>query len=106
MDLDKKYRPSVLEEVIGNKAIINSIASLIKKGKIPHAFLFSSEIPGIGKTSLARILGNYLNASIIEVDGARYSGVADARELIEDLQYPAFGKDPIKFLIVDEVHRL
>ena len=46
------------------------------------------------------------STNLIEVDGATYTGVADARSLKETLVYAAVGENPIKFVILDECHRL
>lgn len=103
-----KYRPTTLDEVIGHKDIIKSLKELFKdKSKVPHGFIFSSDIPGIAKTSLSRIIGLELGSvldDIIEIDGGMYSKVENARDLLSSLCYVGFTKIPVKFIIIDEAH--
>ena len=52
--LYRKYRPSALEEMVGQSEIRKIIASSIKNGTISHAYLFSGP-RGTGKTTTAKI---------------------------------------------------
>ena len=108
-DYHIKYRPSCLEEVIGQDAVIKSLQSLKKKeGAWPHAFLFTGP-SGCGKTTLARIIASELkcdSSGILEADAASKSGVDDMRNLLDGLKYQGFGANPNKFIILDEVHSL
>lgn len=105
MDLDKKYRPQIFDEVIGQDIIVKSLTSLLKEGKLPHSFIFSG-ISGSGKTTLARILSKEVGCtSPIEVDAATYTGIDDVRQISDGLQYAGIG-NTIKFVIMDEAHAL
>jgi len=102
LDLDKKYRPTILEEVIGQQTIKESIKGLFNENKLPHAFLFTGP-SGVGKTTIARIIGNMLNvAEVIEIDGATYTGVDDMRNVAENIKYPSIAGNGKKLLILDE----
>lgn len=52
--LDLKYRPTLFKHIIGQDAVIKSLSNTIKNKK-SQSFLFHGTIPGIGKTTLARI---------------------------------------------------
>ena len=58
--LYRKYRPSALEEMVGQSEIRKIIASSIKNGTISHAYLFSGP-RGTGKTTTAKIMAKMVN---------------------------------------------
>ena len=53
--LYRKYRPSALDEMVGQGEIRKIIASSIRNGMVSHAYLFSGP-RGTGKTSTAKIM--------------------------------------------------
>ena len=128
--LARKYRPKNLRDVIGQEDICSVIEGSIKLNRVAHAFLFSGT-RGVGKTTLARILAKILNCEelkgekieachkcancisienesnmdVVEIDAASRTGVADVREIIENINYkPVSSKK--KIFIIDEVHML
>lgn len=104
MSLITKYRPTTLDEVIGHSSVVKSLKKIIKDNT-SHAFLFSGS-PGIGKTSLARIVASDLGCDIREVDAASNSGIDEVRELTENMHFKAFGGTGNRAYILDEVHAL
>lgn len=108
--LHTKYRPEKFDDVLGQAPIVRSLKRVVKDARA-RAFLFTGN-SGTGKTTLARILasefgGNDRSAvNLEEIDGASKSGADDARDLIRRTLYRAVGGSPIKFIIVDEAHRL
>jgi len=124
-----KYRPSVFEDLIGQKIISETILNSIKEDKIPNAYLFTG-IRGVGKTTFARLVAKALNClngienlckinlcencksisnsnhiDVLEMDAASKTGVDDVRDLIEFSRYgPTTAK--YKIYIIDEVHML
>ncbi len=54
----EKYRPNSLAEVIGQKAIVQKLASFVQKGNFPSMIFAGS--PGVGKTSCALALAKDL----------------------------------------------
>lgn len=107
MDLHVKYRPTEFAEVVGQEHAVRSIQSLFNWKKVPHAFLFSGP-SGVGKTTLARIIGTELGCPadrILEIDAASNSGVGNTRELVQRAIYRPIGGQ-VFFLIVDECHSL
>lgn len=109
MSYDLKYRPDCFEDVIGQDSIVNSLTKLLKNRKsLPHTFLFSGD-PGLGKTTLARIIAWELDCkdiNILEIDGGSKTGKEDVDALQEDLIYSTIGKNPIKFVIINECQML
>ena len=112
--LYRKYRPTQLDDVVGQEHITGVLSNAIKQGKIGHAYLFIGP-RGTGKTSVARIFAHAVNGfdyqvedhylDIIEIDAASNTGVDNIRELREKAVIaPTEGK--YKVYIIDEVHML
>ncbi|MDO5686149.1 MAG: replication-associated recombination protein A [Neisseria sp.] len=102
--LAEKLRPHTLDEVIGQQHLIGENRPLriaVDSGK-PHSMLLWGP-PGVGKTTLARILANSFDALFLPLS-AVFSGVKDIRAAVEQArQALAGGRQTILF--VDEVHR-
>lgn len=109
--LHTKYRPKSLDDVIGQDSAVKNLKRVVKDGRA-HCFLFTSPLPGVGKTSLARILANSFAggeatpANIEEVAAADSTGVDAMREIIRHTMFRAIGASPVKAVILDEAHRL
>ena len=124
-----KYRPQVLEDLIGQEIVVQTIYNSLKLNKVPNAYLFNG-IRGVGKTTIARIVAKALNCKngieklcknnfcenceaiansnhidVLEMDAASKTGVDDVRDLIEFSRYPPTTAK-FKIFIVDEVHQM
>ena len=58
--LARKYRPSTFEALIGQDAMVRTLANAIETGRLAHAFLLTG-VRGVGKTSTARLIAKALN---------------------------------------------
>ena len=131
--LARKYRPQTFGELIGQDAMVKTLANAIDRGRIAHAFLLTG-VRGVGKTSTARLVAKALNCvgpdgnggptiapcgvcehcvaiaegrhiDVIEMDAASHTGVDDVREIIEAVRYASVSAR-YKIYIIDEVHML
>ncbi|WP_373796561.1 replication-associated recombination protein A, partial [Neisseria dentiae] len=102
--LAERLRPHSLDDVIGQQHLIGEGKPLrvaVEGGK-PHSMLLWGP-PGVGKTTLARILAQSFNAQFLPVS-AVFSGVKDIREAILKAE-TALQQGHSTILFVDEVHR-
>ena len=131
--LARKYRPQTFSELIGQDAMVTTLANAIERGRIAHAFLLTG-VRGVGKTSTARLIAKALNCSgpdgeggptispcnrcepcraisegrhidVIEMDAASHTGIDDIREIIDAVRYASVSAR-YKIYIIDEVHML
>ncbi len=105
--LYRSYRPKSFKEVEGQEHIVGALIEQLGAGKVGHAYLFSGS-RGLGKTSVARILGRELGVSdkdLYEIDAASNNSVEDIRALAENIYTLPFDS-PKKLYILDEAHML
>ncbi|HQN64554.1 MAG TPA: replication-associated recombination protein A [Methylophilus sp.] len=103
--LAERLRPKTLDDVVGQMHLLGEGKPLrvaFHSGKLPSMILWGP--PGVGKTTLARLIANAVDAEFIPIS-AVLSGVKDIREAIEraELTLQQSGRKTILF--VDEVHR-
>src|SRR4051812_11015020 len=131
--LARKYRPQTFGQLIGQDAMVTTLANAIRRDRLAHAFLLTG-VRGVGKTSTARLIAKALNCigpdgqggptidpcgvcepcvaiaegrhiDVVEMDAASHTGIDDIREIIEAVRYSAVSAR-YKVYIIDEVHML
>jgi DNA polymerase III delta prime subunit len=103
----EKYRPSKLEGYVWrDNAQKRQVESWIKEKSIPHLLLSGS--PGIGKTTMAKILVNEIgieDADVLDVNASRETGIDFIRnKIVPFISSIAWG--PFKVVLLDEADRL
>ncbi|MEO1092364.1 MAG: DNA polymerase III subunit gamma/tau [Pseudomonadota bacterium] len=131
--LARAYRPSRLQDLVGQDALVRTLGHAFASGRIAQAYLLTG-IRGTGKTTTARLIAKCLNCvgpdgrgdvtadpcnvcepcrsiaedrhiDVIEMDAATRTGIDDVREIVDNVRYaPASGR--YKVYIIDEVHML
>ena len=105
LPLAEYLRPKTVSEIVGQKHILGEGKSLrvaIESGNLPSMILWGP--PGVGKTTIARVIANSIDAEFISVS-AVLSGVKDIREAIDKAQLNLQQYNKKTILFVDEVHR-
>jgi putative ATPase len=105
LPLAEYLRPKFVSEIAGQKHILGEGKSLrvaIESGNLPSMILWGP--PGVGKTTIARVIANSIDAEFISVS-AVLSGVKDIREAIDKAQLNLQQYNKKTILFVDEVHR-
>lgn len=103
--LAERLRPQNLDEYIGQKHLVGENAILrrmIDSGNISSFILWGP--PGVGKTTLARIIANELERPFYTLSAVT-SGVKDVREVIEKAKQSRFFNSANPILFIDEIHR-
>ena len=113
LPLAERLRPKTLDEYIGQKHLVGQgaiLRQMIESGNIASFILWGP--PGVGKTTLARIIAHQLQRPFYTLSAVT-SGVKEVRDVIDKakrnaslnsgLFAPTDGRSPILF--IDEIHR-
>jgi len=101
-EFENQIRPQQMQEFAGQEQVIENLLVFIKaakmRGEALDHVLFHGP-PGLGKTTLSRIVANELGVSIKETSGPVIEKPADLAGLLTSLE-------PNDVLFIDEIHRL
>src|SRR5262252_2825009 len=103
--LAERLRPQRVEDVVGQRHLLGEGKPLwvaLRSGK-PHSMILWGP-PGVGKTTLARLLAKAFNADFIAIS-AVLAGVKDIRDAVAHAEAALAQSGRHTILFVDEVHR-
>lgn len=103
--LAERLRPQTLDDFVGQQHLVGKgsvLRKMIDSGRIPSIILWGP--PGVGKTTLANIISNVLDAPFYKLSAIN-SGVKDVREVIEKAGSNRFFSSAAPILFIDEIHR-
>lgn len=103
--LAERLRPKTLDEYIGQEHLVGRgavLRTMIDAGRVSSFILWGP--PGVGKTTLARIISRKLEAPFFTLS-AISSGVKDVRDVIEKAKSSRFFGAASPILFIDEIHR-
>jgi putative ATPase len=103
--LAERVRPKTLKEFVGQNHLLGEgkpLRVMIERGEVDSMILWGP--PGIGKTTLARLIANYVKADFFQLNAVS-SGVKEVREVIAKGERNLRHLKRRTILFIDEIHR-
>ncbi|WP_455158942.1 replication-associated recombination protein A [Schaalia cardiffensis] len=102
--LPARMRPETLNEVVGQKHLISEgkiLRRMIESDQVPSMIFWGP--PGVGKTTLARVIAHQTRASFIDFSAVT-SGIKEIRDIMKRAD-AASGIGARTIVFIDEIHR-
>lgn len=103
----EKYRPTIIDNIIGNKNIKEALSSYLKQKTLPHLLLHGQS--GTGKTSIInsyahQAYGDYYNMMVLQINASEERGIEIIRNKVKNfvISKCIYKIQPFKLVILDE----
>ena len=93
------YRPTVLENYVGNEHLKEKVSGYLESGEIPHLLLFGKA--GTGKTTLAKLIVKSLDCDYMVINASDENNVETVRNKVKGFA-SSMGFKKYKIIILDE----
>lgn len=95
----EKYRPSKLEDYVGNEHLKGKMFDYLDSNDIPHLLFFGKA--GTGKTTLAKLIVNSINCDYMVINASDENNVDTVRNKVKGFASTVGFKD-LKIIVLDE----
>jgi len=99
----EKYRPTKLEDYVGNDTLKEKVKQYIKENDIPHLLLYGGA--GTGKTTLAKLITKSIKCDVLYINASDDNGIDTIRVKIKNFA-STVGFNGLKVIILDEADYL
>lgn len=100
---EEKYRPTVLDDVVGNKKVLKIFKQFIDKQEIDNLLLFGR--PGGGKTTIAKIMMKKLPCESLFINGSDDKKIESFRTMVKGFVQTRSNMK-FKLIVIDEADKL
>lgn len=101
----EKYRPQKLDDILLPQKTKDIFKSYVEKNEIPN-ILLTSNSPGLGKTSIAKILANETEADMLTMNGNLDTSIDLMRTRVLDFCSAASFDDSPRIVFIDELENM
>jgi len=95
----EKYRPTKLEDYVGNEHLKSKVEGYLEAAEIPHLLLYGKA--GTGKTTLAKLIVKSIDCDYMIINASSENNVETVRTKITNFA-SSMGFKPFKIIIMDE----
>lgn len=95
----EKFRPDTLDGYVGNEHIIDKVKLYLQSGDVPHLLFYGQA--GTGKTTLAKIIANNVDADVMYINASDENNIETVRTKIKNYA-STVGFRRWKIVILDE----
>ena len=95
----EKFRPETLDGYVGNEHIIDKVKLYLQSGDVPHLLFYGGA--GTGKTTLAKIIANNVDADVMYINASDENNIETVRTKIKNYA-STVGFRTWKIVILDE----